>query len=116
LHWPPGIARQVSGAAQDLYRQARDTAADAASAARDTASSFEKWLRDSIEWQPTTALIAVGPLVSRQNASTTVALFRRKGALGGRMLLVARAAHAGGRIYFRPQPLADGLIRRGLRS
>jgi len=53
--WP------TTGAAQDLYGQARDTAADAAVAARDTAASFEKWLRRTIETQPyTTAIVAIG--------------------------------------------------------
>ena len=47
-----GIVNQESGAAQDLYGQARDTVADAAGATRDTASSFEKALRNAIEYQP----------------------------------------------------------------
>jgi uncharacterized protein YjbJ (UPF0337 family) len=56
-----GMAKQVSGAAQDMYGQARDTASDLAGSARDTATSFEKWLRGTIETQPyTTAMIAVG--------------------------------------------------------
>jgi uncharacterized protein YjbJ (UPF0337 family) len=56
-----GIARQVSGTAQDLYGQARDTASDIAGAARGTASSFEKLLRNTIETQPyTSALVALG--------------------------------------------------------
>jgi uncharacterized protein YjbJ (UPF0337 family) len=56
-----GIARQVSGAAQDLYGQARDAASDVAGTARGTASSFEKLLRNTIETQPyTSALVALG--------------------------------------------------------
>jgi uncharacterized protein YjbJ (UPF0337 family) len=56
-----GIARQVSGAAQDLYGQAREAASDVAGAAPGTASSFEKVLRSTIETQPyTSALVALG--------------------------------------------------------
>ena len=44
-----GVAKQVSGAAQDMYGQARDVASDAAGTARDTASSFQKMLRNTIE-------------------------------------------------------------------
>ena len=56
-----GIARQVSGAAQDLYGQARDAASDVAGTAGGTASSFEKLLRNTIETQPyTSALVALG--------------------------------------------------------
>jgi uncharacterized protein YjbJ (UPF0337 family) len=56
-----GIARQVSGAAQDMYGQARDAASGMAGTARDTASSFERVLRNTIETQPyTSALVALG--------------------------------------------------------
>jgi uncharacterized protein YjbJ (UPF0337 family) len=56
-----GIAKQVSGADQDMYGHARDLASEAAGSARDTASSFEKLLRNTIEIQPyTTAFIALG--------------------------------------------------------
>jgi uncharacterized protein YjbJ (UPF0337 family) len=56
-----GIARQVGGAAQDMYGQARDAASDMAGTARDTASSFERVLRNTIETQPyTSALVALG--------------------------------------------------------
>jgi uncharacterized protein YjbJ (UPF0337 family) len=56
-----GIARQVSGTAQDLYGQARDAASDIAGTARGTASSFEKLLRNTIETQPyTSAFVALG--------------------------------------------------------
>ena len=57
-----GVANQVRGAAQDLYGQACDSSArlanDAGAAARRTASSFEAALRDAIEVQPYTAVIA----------------------------------------------------------
>jgi len=57
----PLIAKQVRGAAQDMYGQARDLASEAAGTARDTASSFEKLLRNTIETQPyTTAFVALG--------------------------------------------------------
>jgi ElaB/YqjD/DUF883 family membrane-anchored ribosome-binding protein len=56
-----GVAGEVSGAAQDLYEQARDSAshvADATStAARKTAGSFERALRNTIEHQPYTAVV-----------------------------------------------------------
>ena len=56
-----GIARQVGGATQDMYGQARDAASDMAGTARDTASSFERVLRNTIETQPyTSALVALG--------------------------------------------------------
>jgi uncharacterized protein YjbJ (UPF0337 family) len=56
-----GIARQVSGAAQDMYGQARDAASDMAGSARGRASSLEKLLRNTIETQPyTSALVAIG--------------------------------------------------------
>jgi uncharacterized protein YjbJ (UPF0337 family) len=56
-----GVAKQVSGAAQDMYGQARDVASDMAGAARGTASSFEKLLRNTIETQPyTSAFVALG--------------------------------------------------------
>jgi uncharacterized protein YjbJ (UPF0337 family) len=67
-----GIVDQATGAAQDLYGQARDAAADAAgkardvaadaaSTARDSTASVERWLRNTIETQPYTAvLVALG--------------------------------------------------------
>jgi uncharacterized protein YjbJ (UPF0337 family) len=39
------MANQAAGTAQDLYGQAAD-------AARDTAATFDKWLRNAIETQP----------------------------------------------------------------
>jgi uncharacterized protein YjbJ (UPF0337 family) len=56
-----GLAKQVSGAAQDMYGQARDAASDMADTARGTATSFEKVLRHTIETQPyTSAMVALG--------------------------------------------------------
>ena len=57
-----GFANQVRGTAQDLYGQAREStsrlADDAGAAARRTASSFEVVLRNTIESQPYTAVVA----------------------------------------------------------
>jgi ElaB/YqjD/DUF883 family membrane-anchored ribosome-binding protein len=58
-------ANEVSGAAQDLYDQARDSASQVAgattTATRKTAGSFEQALRSTIENQPYTAVaIALG--------------------------------------------------------
>jgi uncharacterized protein YjbJ (UPF0337 family) len=56
-----GIAKHVSGTAQDMYGQARDTASDIAGATRGTAASFEKVVRNIIETQPyTSAMVALG--------------------------------------------------------
>jgi uncharacterized protein YjbJ (UPF0337 family) len=56
-----GIAKQVSGTAQELYGQARDAASEMTGTARDTAYSFEKLLRNTIETQPyTSAIVAIG--------------------------------------------------------
>lgn len=65
-----GIVRQVSGAAQDMYGQARDAASDMAGSARGTASSFEKLLRNTIETQPYTAVfvaLGIGWLLGRMH-------------------------------------------------
>ena len=57
-----GVAGEVSDAAQDLYGQAADSASQVADAttraARKTAGSFEKAIRNTIENQPYTAVIA----------------------------------------------------------
>ena len=53
-----GVAKQVSGAAQDMYGQARDVASDAVGTARDTASSFEKMLRNPSRLSPTHPLLS----------------------------------------------------------
>jgi uncharacterized protein YjbJ (UPF0337 family) len=56
-----GDMKQLSGAAQDMYGQARDAATDTAGTARDTVSSFEKILRNTTETQPyTSAFTALG--------------------------------------------------------
>lgn len=56
-----GVANQVTGAAQDLYGQAREGISGAAETAGDTAASFEKLLRNTIETQPyTAAAVALG--------------------------------------------------------
>jgi ElaB/YqjD/DUF883 family membrane-anchored ribosome-binding protein len=60
-----GVAGEVSGAAQDLYGQARESASQVAdattAAAKKTADSFERALRNTIENKPYTAVaIALG--------------------------------------------------------
>ena len=56
-----GKARQMEGALQDAYGQAKETAADAAEAIRERASEAEDVLRTTIEQRPyTTAAIALG--------------------------------------------------------
>lgn len=60
-----GVADTFSGAAQDVYGQARESASDvvnsATTAARKTAGSFEQAIRSTIETQPyTAAAIALG--------------------------------------------------------
>jgi uncharacterized protein YjbJ (UPF0337 family) len=56
-----GIAKQVSGTAQDMYGQARDAASNMSDSARDTALSLEKLLRRTIETKPyTSAFVALG--------------------------------------------------------
>ena len=56
-----GIAKQVSGTAQEMHGEARDAASDIMGATRGTAASFEKVLRNTIETQPyTSAMVALG--------------------------------------------------------
>ena len=58
-----GKLDQAAGAAQDLYGQTAD-------AARDTAATFDKWLRRTIETQPSTAAIValgIGWLLGRMH-------------------------------------------------
>jgi uncharacterized protein YjbJ (UPF0337 family) len=60
-----GIANQVTGTVQDLYRQARDSASELARDMRpvacQAASNLEATLRDAIETQPfASILIAFG--------------------------------------------------------
>src|SRR5262245_37943027 len=63
-----GVINQATGAAQNLYGQAKDSAADAAQAMRRSASNAEDILRQTIEHRPyTTAFVAlaVGWLIGR---------------------------------------------------
>ncbi len=67
-----GMADAITGAAQDVYGQARDSAADVAetaqTAARKTAGSFEAALRNTVETQPYMAVaiaLGVGWLLGR---------------------------------------------------
>jgi uncharacterized protein YjbJ (UPF0337 family) len=56
-----GKARQMEGALQDAYGQAKETAATAAEAIRERASEAQDVLRTTIEQRPyTTAAIALG--------------------------------------------------------
>jgi ElaB/YqjD/DUF883 family membrane-anchored ribosome-binding protein len=56
-----GVADAMTGAAHDVYDQARDSASDVAdvatTAARKTAGSFERALRKTVETQPYTAVV-----------------------------------------------------------
>jgi uncharacterized protein YjbJ (UPF0337 family) len=56
-----GKAKQMEGALQDVYGQAKDAAANAAEAIREGASEADDFLRTTIEQRPyTTAAIALG--------------------------------------------------------
>ena len=56
-----GKAKQMEGALQDVYGQAKETAANAAEAIRETASEADDFLRTTIEQRPyTTAAVALG--------------------------------------------------------
>jgi len=56
-----GKAKQMEGALQDMYGQAKDTAANAAEVVRETASDADDFLRTTIEQRPyTAAAIALG--------------------------------------------------------
>src|SRR4029077_10965105 len=56
-----GAINQASGAAQELYGQAKESASDAAQAVRQGAMDAEDYLRHTIEKRPyTTALVALG--------------------------------------------------------
>lgn len=56
-----GKARQVEGALQDLYGQAKETASDAAEVVREKASEADDFLRTTIEQRPyTAAVVALG--------------------------------------------------------
>ena len=49
-----GVINQASGAAQDLYGQAKDTAVDAARSVRQNAMDVEDYVRHTIETRPYT--------------------------------------------------------------
>jgi uncharacterized protein YjbJ (UPF0337 family) len=56
-----GKAKQMEGALQDVYGQAKETAADAAEMIRESASEAGDFLRTTIEQRPyTTAAVALG--------------------------------------------------------
>jgi len=50
-----GKAKQVEGAAQDVYGQVKESASDAVEAIRESASGAEDFLRTTIEDRPYTA-------------------------------------------------------------
>jgi len=63
-----GVLNQATGAAQDLYGQARDGASEAAEVVRQGAMSAEDYIRHTIEKRPYTATFAalcVGWLIGR---------------------------------------------------
>jgi uncharacterized protein YjbJ (UPF0337 family) len=56
-----GVMNQASGAARELYGQAKESASDAAQVVRQGAVDAEDYLRHAIEKRPyTTALVALG--------------------------------------------------------
>ena len=63
-----GKTKQMEGALQDVYGQAKETAADAAEAIREGASEADDFLRATIEQRPYTAAavaLAIGYLIGR---------------------------------------------------
>src|ERR1700704_3865543 len=55
-----GVINQATGAAQDLYGQAKETASDAAQTVRQGAVDAEDYVRHTIERRPyTTAFVAL---------------------------------------------------------
>jgi uncharacterized protein YjbJ (UPF0337 family) len=67
-----GKINQAAGAAQELYGQARETAGDAAALVGRQAVGFEKWLHETIETKPYTAVavaLAAGWLIGRMGRS-----------------------------------------------
>jgi uncharacterized protein YjbJ (UPF0337 family) len=67
-HEAKGKLRQVEGAAQDLYGQAKDALADAGRIAQESATDVRDVVRDVIEERPYTvafAALAVGFLLGR---------------------------------------------------
>lgn len=67
-----GTMNQGAGAAQELYGQARESAGDAAAMVGRQAVGFEKWLHETIETKPYTAValaLAAGWLIGRMGRS-----------------------------------------------
>jgi uncharacterized protein YjbJ (UPF0337 family) len=65
-----GKIKQATGAAQDLYGQARDVAGDAAKAVQQHAAPLEEALRNTIENRPYTAVavaLAIGWFIGRMS-------------------------------------------------
>jgi uncharacterized protein YjbJ (UPF0337 family) len=65
-----GRIKQATGAAQDLYGQARDAAGDAARAVQERAAPLEAALRNTIETRPYTAVVvalAIGWILGRMS-------------------------------------------------
>jgi len=63
-----GTAKQMEGALQDLYGQAKETAANAAGVVRETAGEADDFLRTTIEQRPYTAAavaLGIGFLIGR---------------------------------------------------
>jgi uncharacterized protein YjbJ (UPF0337 family) len=63
-----GKAKQVEGAAQDLYGQVKESTSDAVEAIRESASGAEDFLRTTIEERPYTAAavaLGIGYLIGR---------------------------------------------------
>jgi uncharacterized protein YjbJ (UPF0337 family) len=63
-----GNAKQVEGAAQDVYGQVKESASDAVEAIRESASGAEDFLRTTIEERPYTAAavaLGIGYLIGR---------------------------------------------------
>lgn len=63
-----GKAKQMEGALQDMYGQAKETATNAAEVVRETASDADDFLRTTIEQRPYTAAavaLGIGFLIGR---------------------------------------------------
>jgi uncharacterized protein YjbJ (UPF0337 family) len=63
-----GKAKQMEGALQDMYAQAKETATNAAEVVRETASDADDFLRTTIEQRPYTAAavaLGIGFLIGR---------------------------------------------------
>ena len=66
----PKASAKATGAAQDLYGQARDAAGDAAKAVQQHAAPLEEALRNTIENRPYTAVavaLAIGWFIGRMS-------------------------------------------------